>query len=173
MHLLTTINHPITRAEIIEWETDTTENAPDTDLSDANDFVNNNSTSLITTRLPYRSRPHHRISTHRHTRALAGTPPLANYRHQNQPTTKHSKHNAHPSPKPTLPAAISQPRTSLRHPKAAHAAFSVALKPQTTMNRRSSALRCWMLSSRCSVVSTTTRTTMGSGEPSVPWSPEM
>jgi hypothetical protein len=131
--------HSITTAEIEEWETDTTENAPDIDLSDANDFVNN-STSPTTVLNQYSYR--HQTNSHRLTIAHAGTPLHANHHYQNKVSTRHSRHNAHPSPKPTLLAATFQSRTSLRHSRAAHAAFLVALKHLMTMNQPSSALLC-------------------------------
>jgi hypothetical protein len=151
--------HPISTAEIEKWETDTTANAPDTDPSDAKDFVNN---STSPTTLPSQYRSLHQNNRRR--LVLAGIPLHANNHRRNQVCTKQSNHNAHPSTKPTLPAAIFQSRTSLRRFRAAHAASSVALRLLTMMNQPSSALLCWMSFSHCSAVSTTTTTTMESGE---------
>lgn len=150
--------HPIPTAEIEKWETDTTENAPDTDPSDAKDFVNN---STLPTTLLSKYRSLHQTNSHR--LALAGIPPHAFLHHRNQPCTKQSNHNVHPSPNPTLSAATFQSRPSLRRFRAAHAASSVALRLLMTMNQPSFALLCWMSFSRCLAVSTTTMTTMETG----------
>jgi hypothetical protein len=139
--------HTLTRPKTEEWETDTTANAPETDLSAARDFASNSTTPRTTHHpSPSQQQTNPKPNTYLPTPAPAGVPLPAKSHLQNLSSISLSRHNAQPTSTPIQLA----PSFLLKHLKAERAVSLAASNLwMGTMRRSFFVLPCWMLFCRC------------------------